>query len=148
MIASRAPEFVLAYDANCGPCSRFKAVVELLDARRRIGFVSLEVAERSGLLASVAPASRYASFHLVRSAADGARDMGLWSGSEAVLPLVRTLSPWGRAMSRIVESTPGGLEAVSFVYSTLARLHRVCSVAPRGGDSRARGLMPIGGAHE
>jgi predicted DCC family thiol-disulfide oxidoreductase YuxK len=145
-MASRAPEFVLAYDAGCGPCSRFKAVIELLDGRRRIGFVSLEAAERSGLLASVAPASRYASFHLIRSASNGGWDGGLWSGSEAVLPLVRTLSPWGRAMSRIVEGTPGGLEAVSFVYSTLTRLHRECSVSPRG-DNRAGGLMATGGAY-
>jgi predicted DCC family thiol-disulfide oxidoreductase YuxK len=131
-LASRAHEFVLAYDADCGPCSRFKGVVELFDARRRMGFVSLRSAESSGLLADIAPASRYSSFHLIRPASGAARDDVTWSGSEALLPLIRLLSPWGRATSRIIEGTPGGVTAVSFAYSMLARLHRACSLEPKG----------------
>ena len=131
-MASRAPEFVLAYDANCGPCSGFRAVVELLDARRRIRFVSLRAAEESGLLDGIASASRYASFHLIRSESSAPWEERLWSGSEALLPVVRLLSPWGRAISRIVQNTPGGSRAVSFLYSALSRSHKGCLLAPGG----------------
>lgn len=126
-MASRAEQIVLAYDGSCGPCSRFKDVVEFLDAGRRIRFVSLEAADRSGLLAGIAPAWRYASFHLIRPAGNSL-DADVWSGSEAIIPLMRLLSPWGRGASRVVETIPGGMSAASLAYSTLSRLHRGCAV--------------------
>ncbi len=117
----------LAYDASCGPCTRFKALVEFLDARKRLRFVPLETADRSGLLASVAPDSRYASFHLIRPAG-AAGHAEVRSGSEALPPLFRSLCLWGRGISRFVDTVPGGMAAVSFAYSTLSRLHRGCPV--------------------
>ena len=131
-MSRKAPDFVLAYDADCGPCSQFKGVVEFLDTRRRIRFVSLEAAESSGLLSGLPPASRFSSFHLIRSSSSAAEDEVPRSGSEALLPLMRLLSPWGRAASRILEGIPGGINAVSFAYTTLSRLHRVCSLEPTG----------------
>jgi predicted DCC family thiol-disulfide oxidoreductase YuxK len=120
-----ADRHVLAYDASCGPCSRFKAVVEFLDARKRIRFVALETADGSGLLDGLAPGLRFASFHLVPPA--GARPgVGVWSGSEAILPLMRLLAPWGREVSRVVEAVPGAKLAVRASYSALSRLHRGC----------------------
>ena len=124
---SRAGEVVLAYDASCGPCSRFKAVVEFLDARKRVRFVSLEAADRSGLLANVAPGSRYSSFHLILRSSP-ARHSDPKSGSEALPSLLRSLSPWGSVVSRAIETVPGGMKAASFAYSTLSRLHQSCSV--------------------
>ena len=125
-MASPASKALIAYDDSCGPCSRFKAVVEFLDASRGIAFVSLEAADESGLLGGLAPGSRYASFHLLRPS-------GAWpeadvrSGSEAILPLMRLLPPWGLWVSRMVEAMPGGVSGVSFAYATLSRLHRGCS---------------------
>ena len=131
-----APRFFLAYDSECGPCSSFKAAVELLDARNRIEFVTLEVADGSGLVAGIAPASRYASFHLVGPVA-GAPETDVLSGSEALLPLIRILSPW-RVVSRVGGGFPLSARAASFAYSALSRLPRSCSAA-RGPHSLSPG---------
>jgi predicted DCC family thiol-disulfide oxidoreductase YuxK len=122
---------VLAYDASCGPCSRFKAVVGFLDARHRIEFESLEEADRAGLLESVAPSLRYGSFHLVAFGA-GSSGGESRSGSKAILPLARLLLPRGESILSLVEATPGLGDAISFVYSMLSRSHEVgsCKSAP------------------
>ena len=126
-MGSPAPKVVVAYDANCGPCSGFKAVVRFLDASRKIRFVSLEEADEAGLLDGLDPGSRYASFHLL-GLAGASRDASVRSGAEAVLPLMRLLSPWGRGVSRVVETMPVGVSAVTFAYSALSRLHRGCPI--------------------
>jgi predicted DCC family thiol-disulfide oxidoreductase YuxK len=120
-------KYLLAYDAACGPCSRFKAVVDFLDARGLIEFLSLRQAEEAGALESVAPSLRYDSFHLV---APGKRAL---SGAEALLPLVGLLLPGGKAISRVLEAIPGSGRAISFGYSTVSRLHYAgaCGTAAR-----------------
>ena len=125
-----AARFVLAYDADCGACSLFKDVVDMLDPAGRIQFASLEEADDSGLLARIAPPSRYSSFHLIRHAFNGVDVREVWSGSEALLPLIRLLSPCGTTASRILEAVPGGATAAAFAYSTLSRLHRTCPARP------------------
>ncbi len=145
-MASRAPQVILAFDDKCGPCSSFKAAVHLLDPDRTIRFVSIEAAEGSGLLASVKPALRYASFHLIRPARSATSAADVLSGSEALLPLTRLLSPGGRVASRMVEAVPGGAGAVAFAYSTLSRLHQSCSLRDerRGsGGSEAAGRTQV-----
>jgi predicted DCC family thiol-disulfide oxidoreductase YuxK len=118
--------YLLAYDAACGPCSRFKAVVDFLDGRGLIEFASLRQADEAGALESVAPSLRYASFHLIR----GGRVL---SGANALLPLVGLLLPGGGAVSRVLEAVPGCSRAISFGYSTLSRLHYAgaCGTAAR-----------------
>jgi predicted DCC family thiol-disulfide oxidoreductase YuxK len=138
-LAQTVTDFVLAYDAGCGPCSGFRALVHFLDARRLIRFVPLDAADESGLLAGIAPASRYASFHLIRPPSSAGGVEKRWSGSEAILPLIRSLSPWGRAVSRAIEAVPKGEEATSFAYSTLSRLHRGCTLQ-QDGDPRREAL--------
>ncbi|MDA4118626.1 MAG: DUF393 domain-containing protein [Thaumarchaeota archaeon] len=118
--------YVLAYDASCGPCSRFKAVVGFLDARHRIEFESLEEADRAGLLESVAPSLRFGSFHLVVFREGRSRGESI-SGSEAILPLARLLLPKGESVLSLVEATPGLGDTISFVYSMLSRSHEVGS---------------------
>ncbi len=133
MVASVA-RYVLAYDAHCGVCSRFKGIVDLLDARERIEFVPLEEADRAGLIAGIEPPCRYASFHLIGPDA-WSLDSDVLSGSRALLLLIRLLSPWG-AISRIVEAVPGSEAAAFLLYTALSKLHRRCSVSlsvePRG----------------
>jgi predicted DCC family thiol-disulfide oxidoreductase YuxK len=138
-LAFQSRGYVLAYDASCGPCSGFKAAVGFLDARHRIQFVSLEEAEKSGLLAEIAPDSRFASFHLMVPHPSRVADGSLWSGSKAILPLMRLLPPWGRMLSRIVETIPVGATAVSHAYSAFSKLHRGCRPRLKG--------EPFGGSH-
>lgn len=142
-MAPRAPLHVLAYDEHCGPCSRFKAAVELLDARGRIRFVPLEAAEGSGLMAGVPQSRRYSSFHLF-SRAPGASSWDARSGAEALLPLARALSPSGVA-SRMAERAPGVEAAASFVYSALSRLHGRCPVRVGAGVARPEGPLDTSG---
>jgi predicted DCC family thiol-disulfide oxidoreductase YuxK len=127
-------DFLLAYDASCGPCSRFKGLVEFLDARRRIAFVSLEEADKSGALEGVPPSLRYRSFHLLRPREGRVDGGGVRSGSDALLPLLRLL-PGGDLAARFVEAAPGAEGAVSFAYSALSRLHDTgsCSPTPSSG---------------
>jgi predicted DCC family thiol-disulfide oxidoreductase YuxK len=130
----RGGGIILAFDSGCGPCSKFKAVVEFLDARRLVGFLDIEEADRAGLLDGVPQALRFASFHVVieQDAAAGTR--GVASGSGAILPLVRALSP---SASRLVGRVPVIEAALRFGYSTLSRLHTGCPASQR--QSRREG---------
>jgi predicted DCC family thiol-disulfide oxidoreductase YuxK len=110
-------DYLLAYDAGCGPCSRFKAVVDFLDARGTIEFASLKQAEEVGALETINPSLRHRSFHLIAS---GQRAL---SGADALLPLVRLLLPGGGVVSTALETLPGCRRAISFGYSALSRLH-------------------------
>jgi predicted DCC family thiol-disulfide oxidoreductase YuxK len=109
--------YILAYDAGCGPCSRFKAVVDFLDAKGLIEFVTLEHAEKAGTLEDIDPSLRYRSFHLM------APGRGPLSGADALLPLVKLLLPGGRVISKAIEVIPGSRRSISFGYSALSRLH-------------------------
>jgi predicted DCC family thiol-disulfide oxidoreductase YuxK len=110
-------DYLLAYDAGCGPCSRFKALVSFLDARGRLDYASLGEADKAGALAAVEPATRYSSFHLVSAGRD------TWSGADALLPLVRVLLPGGEALTMALEGVPGFRRAIAFGYAALSRLH-------------------------
>ena len=109
--------YLLAYDADCGPCSRFKAVVEFLDVRGLLEFVTLGQADRAGMLDGIESGARYRSFHLVE------RDGQVWSGAAALTPLSRLVLPGGVMLARVVEGVPSLRRAVEFGYLTLARLH-------------------------
>jgi len=125
-LSLRAERYLLAYDDGCGPCSRFAAIVGFLDARKRIEFVPLETAVGSGLLDDLPPAMRLASFHLVAPSASGTPGTGAASGPEAILPLVRLLSPSGAVVSKAWDRIPRLHSALALAYSALSRLHRGC----------------------
>ena len=119
---------VVAYDAGCGPCSRFKAILGFLDVRHNLTFVSLQDAERAGLLDGIMPLQRYASFHLV-SSTGGAPPR---SGADALLPLFGALLGRGATTTTTMtlsphplESVPGLKAGLAFAYSILSRLHDV-----------------------
>ena len=123
-------QYILAYDADCGPCTRFKESVDFLDTHRRLRFVSLEEADSGGILDRVPQEVRHRSFHLV--APDGA----VLSGAYAIPTLV-SLLPTGGFASRLMASAPGGLRTVMFVYQTFSRLHDAgsCNYEPGTGPS-------------
>jgi predicted DCC family thiol-disulfide oxidoreductase YuxK len=98
-------KFILAYDADCGPCTRFRYIVDILDKYEKIDFNSLTKAYQEGLLDKIPIHQRYKSFHLIFSKGETK------SGSEALLELIAIL-PGGNIISPIINNFPGGKEAV------------------------------------
>jgi predicted DCC family thiol-disulfide oxidoreductase YuxK len=109
-------KYILAYDAYCGPCTRFRHIVEILDKNERIDFISLSKADQEGLLDKIPVHKRYLSFHLIFPKGDAK------SGSEALLELIAILPGW-KIISPIINYAPGGKKAVRFVYKSFSRLH-------------------------
>jgi predicted DCC family thiol-disulfide oxidoreductase YuxK len=109
-------KYILAYDANCGPCTKFKCIVDILDKYERIDFISLIKADQEGLLDKIPVHQRYKSFHLIFTKGDTK------SGSEALLELIVIL-PGGKIISPIINYFPGGKKAVGFIYKRFSRLH-------------------------
>lgn len=58
-------DFLLAYDASCGHCGRFKRALALFDIFQRIDFVSLAEADKEGKLANLPESVRFRSFHVI-----------------------------------------------------------------------------------
>ena len=113
-------KYLLLYDSDCGPCTRFKRASDFLDAHRKIDFMPIDEAEELGLLDELQESRRHGSFHLVLPSRE------IESGTEA-LPTLIGLFPLGRLFSRAINSTPGGVRVLKFVYSTAARLHEAGS---------------------
>ena len=107
---------VLVYDKDCGNCTRFKRIVNRLDAHKRLDYLSLVEADEHGLLDPVPRSMRHRSFHLIYP---GGRVI---SGSAAVPELI-SLLPSGRAASLFIRKAPGGREIVNLIYSMFSRLH-------------------------
>jgi len=122
--------FILAYDAGCGPCTRFRRLVEFFDARRRMTYISLSEADSEGMLDGVRPSLRHGSFHLLLP------DGHAMSGAAAIPTLV-SLLPGGGIASGAMVSVPGGTRLVGFVYDVLSRLHDKGSCSYRPGVQRA-----------
>ncbi|MDE1854160.1 MAG: DUF393 domain-containing protein [Thaumarchaeota archaeon] len=132
--------YTLVYDADCGPCTRFRKAVGFLDARDRIRFVGLNEADSSGLLEGLHPALRHRSFHLIGPSGK------IWSGAEALPPLAALL-PGGSPFAIVLGSSPIAFKSAAFVYSVFSRLHDTgsCSYAP--GGSGGKGDRISGGPH-
>ena len=107
---------MLVYDADCGPCNRFRRIVDWLDKYNRVDYISLVEADTNGLLDSIPSSRRHRSFHLISPV------QGISSGSKAIPNLV-SLLPLGRLASFVVQKAPKGPKSLDFVYSTLSRLH-------------------------
>jgi predicted DCC family thiol-disulfide oxidoreductase YuxK len=116
MQTGSSSNYILAYDANCGPCTKFKCIVGILDKYERIDFISLTKADQEGLLDKIPVRQRYKSFHLIFSKGDTK------SGSEALLELIAIL-PGGKIISPIINYFPGGKKAIQFIYERFSRLH-------------------------
>jgi predicted DCC family thiol-disulfide oxidoreductase YuxK len=116
MQTGSSSKYILAYDANCGPCTRFRRMVDILDKYERIDFISLTKADLEGLLDKIPVHQRYKSFHLIFPKGDAK------SGSEALLGLIVIL-PGGKIILPIINHFPGGKKAVGFIYNRFSRLH-------------------------
>ena len=107
---------ILAYDANCGPWTRFRHIVDILDKYEKIDFISLTKADQEGLLDKIPVHQRYESFHLIFHKGETK------SGSEALLELILILLG-GKIISPIINYFPGGKKVVRFIYKRFSRLH-------------------------
>ncbi len=117
--------YVIAYDADCGPCTKFKEAIDLLDTRERIVFIPLIEADERGLLDGVPLQTRFRSMHLISPTGE------VRSGGDA-LPIVARLLPLGGIVAGTMTSVPGVMSMIRFVYSTFARLHDLgsCGYSP------------------
>jgi predicted DCC family thiol-disulfide oxidoreductase YuxK len=115
MQTQSASKYILAYDVDCRPCTKFRNLVDSLDRHNKITFVSLTDADSKGLLGKVAVDARYKSFHLLLP------DGQVKSGSEGVLELIRIL-PGGTVVYPIVIYLPGAKHLVRFIYKMSSRL--------------------------
>jgi predicted DCC family thiol-disulfide oxidoreductase YuxK len=113
---SSSSKYILAYDADCGPCTRFAHVVDILDKYEKIDFISLIIADQQGLLDRISATLRYRSFHLISPNGETK------SGSDALLELIAIL-PGGKIISPIINYFPGGKLTVRFIYYRFSRLH-------------------------
>jgi predicted DCC family thiol-disulfide oxidoreductase YuxK len=107
---------VLVYDKDCGNCSRFKRIVNTLDAYKRLDYLSLVEADESGLLDPVPRSRRHRSFHLIYPG-------GMVISGSAAIPELISLLPSGRGGSFMICRAPGGRKIVNLIYSMFSRLH-------------------------
>jgi predicted DCC family thiol-disulfide oxidoreductase YuxK len=120
-------KYLLAYDADCGPCTRFKQVVQFLDSYGKFDFESLIEADEEGFLDAISKSMRHSSFHIVSP--NGI----VLSGAQAIPTLIEQL-PFGRPISRFVTSVPAGVKAIEFIYGVFSRLHDAGSCQYRPGQ--------------
>lgn len=113
---SSSSKYILAYDADCGPCTKFAHVVNSLDKYEKIDFISLTIADQQGLLDRISAPLRYKSFHLISPTGEPK------SGSDALLELIAIL-PGGMIISTIINRLPGGKLIVRFIYNRFSKLH-------------------------
>jgi predicted DCC family thiol-disulfide oxidoreductase YuxK len=125
-------KYILAYDADCGPCTRFAHIVNSLDKHEKIDFIPLAVADQQGLLDGISAPLRYRSFHLISPNGEAK------SGSEALLELIDIL-PGGKIISPIINYLPGGKLSVRFIYNRFSKLHDRASCRIRNGDDGSNG---------
>ena len=128
MQAKSSLRYILAYDADCGSCTRFMHVVDFLDKYEKIDFISLTRADQQGLLDKISAPLRYKSFHLIFP--DGQAK----SGSEALLDLIAIL-PLGRVISLIINYFPGCKQIMRFIYNRFSRLHDMDSCHINNSDN-------------
>ena len=116
MQTGSSSKYILAYDADCGPCTKFKRIVDILDKYEKIDFISLTKADQEGLLDKIPVHQRYKSFHLIFLKGEAK------SGSEALPELIAIL-PGGKIISPIINNFPGGKKTVRFTHKRFSRLH-------------------------
>jgi predicted DCC family thiol-disulfide oxidoreductase YuxK len=127
---SSLSRYILAYDTDCGSCTRFAHAVDSLDKSEIIDFISIILADQKGLLDRISPPLRYKSFHLILPNGE------VKSGSEALVELIAIL-PGGKIISPIVNYFPGGKPFVSFIYNSFSRRHDMGSC--NTGNNNAKG---------
>ena len=121
--------YILAYDVDCGPCTRFRHVVDILDKYEKIDFISLTEADQKGLLHKIPVPIRYKSFHLILPNGEAK------SGSDALLQLIAIL-PGVKRIYPIINYFPEAKQVVCFIYKSFSRLHDTGSCSTNNTSGR------------
>lgn len=127
-VKSSSLRYILAYDADCGPCTRFADAVNILDKHNKIDFISLAKADQKGLLDKIPTLLRFKSFHLIMANEE------VKSGSEALLELIRIL-PGGKLILPIINHLPAIKQIVRFIYNRFSRMHDTGSCSAKNNSS-------------
>ena len=131
--------YLLVYDAGCGPCTKFKRMIDWLDKYNRLEYVSLADADERGFLNPIPEIQRHRSFHLISP-------MGEILSGSAAIPKLLSLLPLGGISVTVIQKVPGGRSLVNFVYSTFSRLHDTGSCSYRSSStSQSTDLESLGG---
>ena len=120
--------YILAYDADCGPCKRFAHIVDVLDKDAKIDFISLTEADEKSLLYKIPTHLRFKSFHFISTNGQ------IRSGPEALTELMRIL-PGGNMITSLINYFPAGNRIVRFLYNRFSRFHDrgACNTNDSGG---------------
>jgi predicted DCC family thiol-disulfide oxidoreductase YuxK len=113
-------KYLLAYDTDCGPCTKFKQGVDFLDKYNKIDFLSLNDADSNGMLESVPKDLRFQSFHLIFP------DGRVLSGADALLDLIGIL-PAGIYMTKLIRKIPYHERLIGYIYKRIAQLRQYSS---------------------
>ena len=113
-------KYLVAYDIDCGPCVKFKQVVDYLDIFNNIDFLSLNEANSKGMLKPVPNHLRFQSFHLIYP------DGQVLSGDNALLDLIGIL-PAGIYLTKLIRKIPYYKRLVSYIYKKFAQLRNYSS---------------------
>ena len=114
---------IFLYDADCGPCARFKEIASFLDASRAVDFVSIGEAVSLGLLDSVPHSSWFSCSRMIDP--EGA----IASGGDSIVALLSHL-PAGKLPSLAINRLPFGPALTSRLYEVASRLHGTSCGAP------------------
>ncbi len=109
-------QYLLVYDAQCGLCTKFKRLVDLADRRDRIEYISLEDADRLGLMNSMDQDLAHRSFHLISPS-------GSITSAPAAIPELCELLPLGGVGCAFIKKVPKAQRVIDFVYTIFSRLH-------------------------
>lgn len=124
-------KYILAYDVDCGPCTRFSHIVDILDKYEKIDFIPLTEANEKGLLEKVPAPLRYKSFHLIFPDGDAK------SGSDALLQLITILLGVKRIYP-IINYLPVGKQVVGFIYKSVSRQHDTGSCSTNNNNNKMK----------
>lgn len=131
-----AARTLVLFDEDCGFCRWAADQLRAWDRAGALAFRSIQAAERDGALDALGRDARYASWHVVTP------DGRLWSGGDAVAPLMRRL-PGGGLVAVIATMVP---ETTERLYRFVARHRgqlgaalgqRACAVDPGRADAGA-----------
>ena len=113
-------QYLVAYDIDCGPCRKFKQIVDYLDLYNKIDFLSLNEANSKGMLKPVPEHLRFQSFHLVFP------NGRVLSGADALFDLIGIL-PAGIYLTKLIRKIPYHKSLVIYIYKKFAQLRNYSS---------------------
>ena len=126
-------KFTLAFDSDCGPCTRFMKAISFLDARNRMEYIGLSEAEAKGLLDVIPMGLRRRSFHLISPGGE------VKSGTAAFPDLARLL-PAGRLSYVLLKRSAPVTRATASLYVVLSRLHDTGACPHQEAKAKSRSI--------